>query len=334
MTENEPMAPLLTDRPQAVILDDKGRTVDAAGQQITLTQYVPSLKANLRAKKRDEQKEKEPTATLDIDQTKFFDGRVAIKGASRPKRTTFNFVEPGQYQREGQRIRMKAQLEKLQAEISTISRKTGITSATQLAKLVPKTDTKSSEPDVEWWDALIMVNGHSSKYVIEEVRQDAITNLVEHPIQLKPLEAGGNVQIPVFLTKKEQKKLRRQNRREAWKEKQDKIRLGILQPDEPKVKMSNLMRVLGNEQIMDPTKVEAHVRAQMAKRKADHEAANASRKLTPAQKKAKSSRKLTEDTSAGVTVAVYRNLQSEVLCLGSRIYRIQPRNGRSKRMLR
>ena len=80
MTENEPMAPLLTDRPQAVILDDKGRTVDAAGQQITLTQYVPSLKANLRAKKRDEQKEKEPTATLDIDQTKFFDGRVAIKG--------------------------------------------------------------------------------------------------------------------------------------------------------------------------------------------------------------------------------------------------------------
>ena len=75
-------------------------------------------------------------------------------------------MEPGQYQREGQRIRMKAQLEKLQAEISTISRKTGITSATQLAKLVPKTDTKSSEPDVEWWDALIMVNGHSSKYVI------------------------------------------------------------------------------------------------------------------------------------------------------------------------
>ena len=89
-----------------------------------------------------------------------------ISGASRPKRTTFNFVEPGQYQREGQRIRMKAQLEKLQAEISTISRKTGITSATQLAKLVPKTDTKCSEPDVEWWDALIMVNGHSSKYVI------------------------------------------------------------------------------------------------------------------------------------------------------------------------
>ena len=79
-------------------------------------------------------------------------------------------MEPGQYQREGQRVRMKAQLERLQAEISTISRKTGITSAIQLAKLVPKSDTKSSEPDVEWWDALIMTNGHSSQYTIEEVK--------------------------------------------------------------------------------------------------------------------------------------------------------------------
>ena len=298
---------LHTDRPGALILDDKGRTVDAAGQQITLSQHIPTLKANLRAKKREEHKDKEPSAALEVDQAKFFDGRVAIKGASRPKRTSFNFVEPGQYQREGQRIRMKAQLEKLQAEISTISRKTGITSATQLAKLVPKSDTKSSEPDVEWWDALIMVNGHSSQYEIADVRQEAITNLVEHPIQLKPLEpASGTVHIPVFLTKKEQKKLRRQNRREAWKEKQDKIRLGILVPDQAKVKISNMMRVLESDAVQDPTKVEAHVRAQMAKRLANHEKANAERKLTPDQRKQKMMRKLKEDTTAGVCVAVFR----------------------------
>jgi len=30
--------------------------------------------------------------------------------------------------------------------------------------------------------------------------------------------------------------------------------------------MANLMRVLGTEAVQDPTKVEAHVRAQMAKR--------------------------------------------------------------------
>lgn len=40
---------------------------------------------------------------------------------------------------------------------------------------------------------------------------------------------------PVFLTKKERKKLRRQNRRETWKEEQEKIRLGLEPPAEPKV---------------------------------------------------------------------------------------------------
>lgn len=32
------------------------------------------------------------------------------------------------------------------------------------------------------------------------------------------------------------------------------------------VKISNLMRVLASEAVQDPTKVEAHVRAQMAQR--------------------------------------------------------------------
>ena len=53
------------------------------------------------------------------------------------------------------------------------------------------------------------------------------------------------VALPIFLTKRERKKLRRQNRREAWKDKQEKIRLGLEPPPEPKVKLSNLMRVLG-----------------------------------------------------------------------------------------
>ena len=207
-------------------------------------------------------------------------------------------------------MRMKLQLEKLQADISTIARKTGITSATQLAKLVHKGDEKARCPDMEWWDALILPPG--STYDKATLREEAITNLIEHPIQMQPMEPTLPTHVPVFLTKKEMKKLRRQNRREAWKEKQDKIRLGLIAPDEPKVKMSNLMRVLGTEAIQDPTKVEAHVREQMAKRKATHEKMNADRKLTPEQKKEKTVRKLKEDTSGGVDVSVYRvkNLQN------------------------
>ena len=47
-------------------------------------------------------------------------------------------------------------------------------------------------------------------------------------------EMSGEVQIPVMLTKKEQKKLRRQTRNEAQKELQEKIRLGLVPPPEPK----------------------------------------------------------------------------------------------------
>ena len=82
MTEMEDRGPQFgtADRPSALILDDKGRAVDAAGQQITVQQHVPTLKANLRAKKTLEHKEKEPSAALEVDQAKFFDGRVALKG--------------------------------------------------------------------------------------------------------------------------------------------------------------------------------------------------------------------------------------------------------------
>lgn len=40
--------------------------------------------------------------------------------------------------------------------------------------------------------------------------------------------------LGVYLTKKEQKKLRRQTRREAQKELQEKVRLGLMPPPEPK----------------------------------------------------------------------------------------------------
>ena len=66
------------------------------------------------------------------------------------------------------------------------------------------------------------------------------------------------------------------------------------------------MRVLGSEAVQDPTKVEAHVRAQMEKRLKDHQERNASRKLTKEQKKEKKERKIKEDTSLGVHVSIYR----------------------------
>lgn len=45
------------------------------------------------------------------------------------------------------------------------------------------------------------------------------------------------VTLGVYLTKREQKKLRRRTRREGQKEVQEKVRLGLMPPPEPKGKV-------------------------------------------------------------------------------------------------
>ncbi|CAN0410984.1 unnamed protein product, partial [Ectocarpus fasciculatus] len=90
------------------------------------------------------------------------------------------------------------------------------------------------------------------------------------------------------------------------REKQDKIALGLLPTPEPKMSMSNFMQVLGDQAVVDPSKVEALVMGQVHRRKAEHEARNQAAKLTPQEKRDKRKRKLLEDTSKELQVAVYR----------------------------
>ncbi|CAL1673952.1 unnamed protein product [Lasius platythorax] len=297
------------DKPTPLILDESGRTVDITGKEVQLTQVVPTLKANIRAKKREEFKAQlqESKGPEEIQDTQFFDSRIGVKPAMRGKRA-LKFHEPGKFQQLAERIRMKTQLEKLQNEISQIARKTGISSATKLALIAPKTEALSEDvPNVEWWDSVILTSGYPNENEPTTIKSSAITNLVEHPAQMRPpTDPLKPIYMPVFLTKKERKKLRRQNRRETWKEEQEKIRLGLEPPPEPKLRISNLMRVLGTEAVQDPTKIEAHVRQQMAKRLKAHEDANAARRLTADQRREKKARKLKEDTSLGVHVSVYR----------------------------
>ncbi|KAK0090813.1 hypothetical protein PV325_003833 [Microctonus aethiopoides] len=299
----------IPDKPTPLILDESGRTVDITGKEVQLTQVVPTLKANIRAKKREEFKAQlqESKGPEDFQDTHFFDNRIGVKTATRGKRT-LKFHEPGKFQQLADRIRMKAQLEKLQNEISQIARKTGISSATKLALIAPKTEALNEDvPNIEWWDSVILVSGYSNDNESTQIKNTAITNLVEHPTQIRPpTDPLKPIYMPVFLTQKERKKLRRQNRREAWKESQEKIRLGLEPAPEPKLRISNLMRVLGTEAVQDPTKIEAHVRQQMAKRLKAHEDANAARRLTADQRREKKAQKLKEDTSLGVHVAVYR----------------------------
>jgi len=232
-----------------------------------------------------------------------------IKGPFRTKRN-LRFYEPGRFQLLGEKLRMKAQLDKLQNEISQIARKTGISSATKLALIAPKTDSYyESIPEMEWWDSVILANDLTTLNNLKKIatRENALTNLIEHPTRIRPPNKSlRSHYIPVYFTKKERKKLRRQNRREAWKEEQEKIRLGLIDTPEPKLRISNLMRVLGSQAIQDPTKIEAHVREQMKQRVRKHVNSNNARRLTTEQKRDKIIRKIKEEVSMGVHVAVYR----------------------------
>ena len=109
-----------------------------------------------------------------------------------------------------------------------------------------------------------------------------------------------------MLTKREQRKLRRQRRAAEQQDKRDRIKMGLLPPEPPKVKLSNLMRVLTSEAVSDPTKIEARVRREIAARKDAHERQNAERKLTPEQRRDKQQRSKQIDETKGIYCHVYK----------------------------
>jgi len=163
-------------------------------------------------------------------------------------------------------------------------------------------------PIVEWWDANFLKHRSYDDVVMDkfEIPEDKITHYVEHPVPVRPANEPTEVVMPLMLTAKEKKKLRTRNRMEKQREMQDKIRIGLLPAPAAKVKLSNLMRVLGEQAIQDPTQIEAEVRSQMAQRQANHDARNAERKLTAEQKRDKKRKKLLEDQSSGCHVNVFR----------------------------
>ncbi|CAL2036435.1 unnamed protein product [Caenorhabditis brenneri] len=241
----------------------------------------------------------------------YLDPRISAKTADR-RRRGFNFHDKGEFEKLANKQRAMAKLERLQNEVSSAAQSTGISSAVKLAMVTPTGTAKieNGVPDIEWWDMLVLDKVNYDEIPPEddvERYSQTISELVEHPISMRaPTEPLTQQYLKVYLTTKEKKKIRRQNRKEVLKEKTEKIRLGLEKAPEPKVKISNLMRVLGNDAIQDPTKMEAHVRKQMAERLKKHETLNAERKLTEDQKRAKKTKKLSEDTSTAVNVSVYR----------------------------
>ena len=150
--------------------------------------------------------------------------------------------------------------------------------------------------------------GDITDKAMDNIKLEKITIYVEHPRPIEPpAEPSPPPPQPLKLTKKEQKKLRTQRRLAREKDKQELIRQGLIEPPKPKVKMSNLMKVLGSEATQDPTRLEKEIRSAAAEREQAHIDRNIARKLTPAERREKKERKLFDESNTQeAIVSVYK----------------------------
>lgn len=232
----------------------------------------------------------------------------------RRKQAALSFVPQGKYLHQGERIRQEYEEKqaKLRAE-EEARRREEERKQRELAKYgeigIAPTDgiinerniRPSRPPIVEWWDEPLLSSVNISSYAdfLANIDQDtttqtvkypqAITHYIQHPVLLSSPDVTDK-QTPTLklhLTKKETKRLRKNARAERLKEKQDRIRLGLDPAPPPKVKLSNLMSVLTNESISNPTLIEQRVRQEVAERQRIHEQTNQDRKLTREQRQEK-----------------------------------------------
>lgn len=218
------------------------------------------------------------------------------------------FNQKGKYIQQANALRKQAQLEALKKKIALASRRMGVDEDLDAEKgfLV------EAPPDIEWWDEGL-VDGKNydkiddTRFVKIDTADSIITPYVQHPVLLEPpQEKNTPAPKPMFLTSKEQAKLRRQRRMADLKEQQAKIRLGLEPAPPPKVKKGNLMRVLGEEAVKDPTAVEARVNREIEARHQTHVEMNEDRKLTKEQRHEKLALNQEKDAAKGIRVMVFK----------------------------
>ncbi|KAJ6145686.1 hypothetical protein N7470_009581 [Penicillium chermesinum] len=243
----------------------------------------------------------------EIKNNPYYDPSLGPKAKPRASRPLV-FNPQGKYIQQGSAIRRQEQLEAMKRRIAERARQAGIDEDPDVDKgfLVPE------PPAIEWWDECL-VNGDSYDATDNPANlkigtpDSLVTHYIQHPIQLAPPQDSLKlIQKPMYLTKKEQAKVRRQRRMADLKEEQAKIRLGLVPAPPPKVKKSNLMRVLGEQAVKDPTAVEARVTQEIEERRLKHEAENAARKLTKEQRREKLASQQEKDAAMGIYVSVYR----------------------------
>lgn len=160
------------------------------------------------------------------------------QGQRAPQRKSrkIAFAAPGKYVKQGDQLRNDIKLEELKQRIAAQSKKAGLDSEfdvleRSLRRMVP--------PQVEWWDEAILPPGGTyddipaaEEYLLQ--KDSLVNHLVQHPIPIAAPSDRLQSERGLMLTKKEQKKMRRQRRLAEIEDKRDRQKMGLIPPDPPK----------------------------------------------------------------------------------------------------
>lgn len=177
----------------------------------------------------------------------------------RPRKMAF--LERGAFIEEAEEIRTREEWERLRREVEEGLGQVGFDT-----DIIADLLTSAEVPEMDWWD---------TPYLEENI----VNSLIQRPALLPPpIDMDQLAQPkPLMLTTEEHKKIRRQRRLAEQKEKQEQIKLGLLPPEPPKVRIANIARILGTQSVQEPSRVEAEIRAQAMQRHQAHLEANLTR---------------------------------------------------------
>ncbi|KAJ7660043.1 pre-mRNA processing factor 3-domain-containing protein [Mycena rosella] len=221
----------------------------------------------------------------------------------------FRFNPKGKYVALGNQMRQDNQLEALKQRIAESARKAGLDGDMGIERGIKRLPP----PEAEWWDQPLLPNKRYADIELGitnlniRTSDSPITIYIQHPIPIPAPGDKNKVALkPMMLTKKERKKMRKLKRADELQDKRDRVAMGLIPPDAPKVRLSNMMKVLTSDHVQDPTRVEARIRREVAMRKHGHEKMNAERKLTDEQRREKIETKKAEEDKRGIHGAVFK----------------------------
>ena len=235
----------------ALRLDEKGQHVDASGRVVDDERRVASLLVHERQEDQNKPKKVNPYTKYvpDHDGCDVNDDRVVTKKRASKKDRAFAFVQEGHYVKLGEATRAREQQKHLmnvqKPRSSTSSRKACLIWMTRRRTDSRRGRSTTLGAGTEWWDEGVLsperqarrntsMWTHEDDYSEVSARPQPVPRADPPPVEVRALggEKKQPTNMPFYLTARDRKRVRRQQRAGRGRE-QDKIQLGLIPPRSP-----------------------------------------------------------------------------------------------------